>query len=31
MYVRQNARRGGLAREMLAELERTAAAKPLAH
>ena len=26
MYVRQNARRGGLAREMLAELERTAAA-----
>jgi GNAT superfamily N-acetyltransferase len=26
MYVRSNARRGGLAREMLAELERTAAA-----
>jgi GNAT superfamily N-acetyltransferase len=26
MYVRQNARRGGLAKEMLAELERTAAA-----
>jgi len=26
MYVRENARRGGLAREMLAELERTATA-----
>jgi GNAT superfamily N-acetyltransferase len=26
MYVRQDARRGGVAREILAELERTAAA-----